>query len=807
MRIFIFTIIAVGLNFQFNVAQQFSIQGNVEERETGISLAYTNIRVEGTTYGTSANKNGEYEMKLSKGSYTLIASYIGYISDTINVELDKNLRNVNFTLKISSVNLPEITVRPGENPALKIIRKAIEKRKERSEKLNSYKYFAYTKGLIKSHRDIIAGSHSIGITPGGDDTSKLKITGILENESEGYYEKPEYHKEVILARKQSANFPPTINILTGGRFIQNFYDQNINFLGIDMPGPLSDDALSYYDFYIVKTLPMNNITVYQISMTPSDPAYPGFKGNIFITDKSYDLIKVDLQLNRTANVGGLFDTVDVFQQFSMYDDSIYMPVDYRLIAGVNYLNIVRFGFEFYTIMYNYSINPELNKNIFSKAVVTVLPDADKKDSLYWRRSITIPNTKQELIAYKRIDSLENVPKTFWDRFSILSNKIYLSKNFSVSAPLGMYHFNRVEGSAIDFGIFFNNLADRRLGTSIKTSYGFSDKKLKEELNFSYLMGDYRTYKLTFNVFNKLDVLFDNVGPFDEIVNTLWSLSAKDDFRNYYYSKGFKLKIEGEVFPILNLSLGFINQTDNKALVNTNFSFFSKNAKYDPNPPIYENTTRAITAGIKFDFRDYIEDGFYRRRVNLSRSRISIEGEITHSDKNLLKSTSNFTTYKSWIEGSIATFNFSEFDFKLFGMYNTDDLPYQMLFSIPGSVDFLFNSFGFKTLNTNEIIGDRVVTLYLQHDWGDNIFKWLHIPILKSSELQLKTFINAAYSDISNGSLSIIPNNMTIKTFKHPFYEAGFGIYHVLFPLELDFAWKLNYRGENNFRFGISSFIY
>ena len=126
-----------------------------------------------------------------------------------------------------------------------------------------------------------------------------------------------------------------------------------------------------------------------------------------------------------------------------------------------------------------------------------------------------------------------------------------------------------------------------------------------------------------------------------------------------------------------------------------FSIFSKNAKYDPNPPIYENTTRAITAGFKFDFRDYIEDGFYRRRVNLNRSRITIEGEITHSDKNFLKSTNNFNTYKSWVEGSIATFNFSEFDFKLFGMYNTNNLPYQMFFSIPGSVDFLFNSFGYS----------------------------------------------------------------------------------------------------------------
>ena len=410
MRIFLFSLIIV-LHFQLINAQQFSIEGNVKESESGTALRYANIRVSGTTYGTSSNKNGEYEIKLHAGKYVIIASYIGYISDTIKIDLNRNLQGINFRLEKSSVNLPEITVLPGENPALKIIRKAIEKRKRRNEKLNSYKYFAYTKGLIKSHNDIIAGQNSIGIGIGGDDTSKLKISGILENESEGYFEKPDYHKDIILARKQSANFPPTINILTGGRLIQNFYDETIHFLGLDLPGPLSSNSLNYYDFYISKTLSMNNQTVFQIYMSPADPSDPGFKGDIFITDKSFDLIKVDLQLNRSANQGGIFDTIDVFQQFSMYDDSIYMPVDYRLIAGVNYLNLVKFGFELNTILYNYTINPKLKKNIFSKAVVTVLPDADKKDSLYWRKSVTIPNTKEEISAYERIDSLENIPKS------------------------------------------------------------------------------------------------------------------------------------------------------------------------------------------------------------------------------------------------------------------------------------------------------------------------------------------------------------------------------------------------------------
>jgi len=38
------------------------------------------------------------------------------------------------------------------------------------------------------------------------------------------------------------------------------------------------------------------------------------------------------------------------------------------------------------------------------------------------------------------------------------------------------------------------------------------------------------------------------------------------------------------------------------------------------------------------------------------------------------------------------------------------------------------------------------------------------------------------------------------------YEIGFSIGQVLFPIQMDFAWKLNYRGDNNFRIGIICFV-
>ncbi|MCL4280286.1 MAG: hypothetical protein KJZ60_11525, partial [Ignavibacteriaceae bacterium] len=358
--------------------------------------------------------------------------------------------------------LQEIVILNGENPALQIIRKAIEKKKERNSKLNTYEFEAYTKGLIRTTDEISARGRSVSAGVDTEsDSEKLKITGILENQSKGFFKKPDHYKEIIIARKQSANFPPTINTLTGGRLIQNFYEDDIRFFGGRLPGPIADDALEYYYYYIDGMVMKNERKVYKLNFKTESPDDPGFQGSIFINDSTYELIQVELELNRSANIGGIFDTISIFQQFTSYDD-IYMPVDYRLFAKGNVLGLVDFGFELNTILYDYKINPELSDDIFNKAIVTVLPDADKKDSLYWTTTQTIPNTNEETTAYERIDSLQKLPFSFWDQFSWVSTRTYFSENFSINGTLNFWRFNRVEGFTPRLGFYFEDYFDQRL---------------------------------------------------------------------------------------------------------------------------------------------------------------------------------------------------------------------------------------------------------------------------------------------------------------------------------------------------------
>ena len=80
----IFLLLILSITTGITSAQQVLIEGRVTD-ENNVPLAFTNIRVAGTMFGTSANKEGRYELKLKSGKYILIASYIGYISDTVKI--------------------------------------------------------------------------------------------------------------------------------------------------------------------------------------------------------------------------------------------------------------------------------------------------------------------------------------------------------------------------------------------------------------------------------------------------------------------------------------------------------------------------------------------------------------------------------------------------------------------------------------------------------------------------------------------------------------------------------------------------
>ncbi|MFH0989407.1 MAG: TonB-dependent receptor [bacterium] len=102
------------------------IYGRVSDADTKEYLPGANVRLQGTSIGAATNKDGDYRLSnLSPGSYELVVSYIGYVSQSINIKVDgSNLKvRQNVALKAGAVEMAvvEITgLRKGQTKAINI---------------------------------------------------------------------------------------------------------------------------------------------------------------------------------------------------------------------------------------------------------------------------------------------------------------------------------------------------------------------------------------------------------------------------------------------------------------------------------------------------------------------------------------------------------------------------------------------------------------------------------------------------------------------------------------------------------------
>lgn len=198
-------------------------------------------------------------------------------------------------------------------------------------------------------------------------------------------------------------------------------------------------------------------------------------------------MKVDASLNQAANAGNLFDKVSIVQQFIPYSNDIYLPLDYRLTAASDYVGIIKIEYKLNSILGDYLINSDSIKNYDPGAVLTILPESGKQDSLLAADEGTVPLTHEEEAAYNKIiRNRSSHEGLFYEAARIFSPQYRISNHFSINGPLSVYQFNHVEGHTIGLSgtgyELFNNTTDAR----ISVSHGFPIDALKKALTLKFI---------------------------------------------------------------------------------------------------------------------------------------------------------------------------------------------------------------------------------------------------------------------------------------------------------------------------------
>lgn len=89
--------------------QKFTVSGTIKSKKTGESIIGASVKILGKDGGIISNEYGFYSITLSEGNYDLEISAVSKATDTLHIELNKDLK-LNITLADESKNLGEVIV-------------------------------------------------------------------------------------------------------------------------------------------------------------------------------------------------------------------------------------------------------------------------------------------------------------------------------------------------------------------------------------------------------------------------------------------------------------------------------------------------------------------------------------------------------------------------------------------------------------------------------------------------------------------------------------------------------------------------
>ncbi|MBP5502260.1 MAG: carboxypeptidase-like regulatory domain-containing protein, partial [Bacteroidales bacterium] len=138
-------LLAALMLLSISISAQTKVRGLVTDAATGEPLPFANVVFVGTTVGTITNPEGVYNMQTNQKCDSISFSMLGY--DTYTVAIKPNTyQEINVELGQSDMVLNEIVIRPGENPAWRIMRNVEANRKKNNpDRLDGYQYECYNK--------------------------------------------------------------------------------------------------------------------------------------------------------------------------------------------------------------------------------------------------------------------------------------------------------------------------------------------------------------------------------------------------------------------------------------------------------------------------------------------------------------------------------------------------------------------------------------------------------------------------------------------------------------------------------------
>lgn len=572
------------------------IKGKIIDTQ-GEILSFASVHVEGTSIGTTSNIDGFYDLELEKGTYKLVFQYVGYTSKIESITVDKETIELNITLESLVNNIQEVVVTAGEDPAYRVIRKAIKKRKFYLNKRKEYSCDSYVKGRHSASIDELPSSFMGFKIPKDSmetDSMDFGILYLSESLSRLHYKKGQY-KEVMTFSKVSGD-DRGFSFNKGRDLAKlSFYQNTIQLVDAQILSPIATDALSAYKYRMETSFyDEKGHLVYKIEVIPKNKLGAVVGGYIYIVDEDWAIHSTDLfTTGKSANIS-ILDTLHFRETHVKLDNQTWTVFSRNLTFRLKVFFVNLNGY-FASVFSNYDLNPNFDRKFFNAEIFKVENKANERTSEEWDSIRLVPLAEDEAKDYQVKDSLQKIynSKAYKDSVDRSANKFrfldlvsgytfqntYERYNFRVSSLLESVSFNTVQGLVLGLQVGFNKNLDEEGSKWYKIgatgNYSFSDQQFRGTGSFEMQFNSITNPSLKVEG-GRVARQFNSDNPIEPMTNVYYTLFEKRNYLKLYDELYGKINYSQEIFNGFYVE-GAVKYAQRSALVNTTeFSFIPKN---------------------------------------------------------------------------------------------------------------------------------------------------------------------------------------------------------------------------------------
>jgi hypothetical protein len=670
--------------------------------EKGQLLPFASIMIKGTSRGTTANNEGRYFLNLDSGQHIIICQYVGYSREEKTIISGSAPMELDFVLRLQAYSMDSVVVKSGAaDPAYAIIREAIKKRPYYLNQLDAFQSDVYIKGQLRL-RDYPNKLFGKKIDFEDGDTSRKKILYLSETYARLSVKKPNRAKIEVLSTRVSGN---SDSYGFSSPQIISFYENNVkvgnNLNPRGFVSPIASNALNFYHYKLEGVFFEEGKEINKIKVTPRRKYEPLFSGYINITEGDWRIHSTQLLLSKESQLE-IMDTVRIEQLYVPFDKDLWVIKTQVIYPSIKMMGFDAYG-NFVNVYSQYNIEPQFAPKFWDNTIMKFNEGSNKKPAEHWDSIRPIPLQTDEVLDYRKKDSLELVRKdpAYLDSIDRIRNKVTLMgivfsglefnreksrETYRINGLARTLGYNTAEGATVNLrGTYIKRFDSTGFNHSLSITpvvrYGFSNTHLNAYLLTGYNFG--KKYRNHIGVSGGKRVYqFNNDNPIGDISNVLSTLLwVKNHLKNYEawygritYRKGFG---DG-----LN-AFGNLNFQDRLPLENTtDFKLREfKGREFTPNYPeiMQENFKRhqALSLTVGLSWRPgsrYIE--FPDRRINMGSKYPTLTGSLTQGIHKILGSDVDYTKWRLSIADNL-NLNLKgvfSYNFIVGGFLRTDSVP-------------------------------------------------------------------------------------------------------------------------------------